>query len=111
MDRSEGRALAYIVSANLNRRNLTKGQQAMALAMIYPEPARGRGKTDDAKKHAETSSFSYRRSNEDKRRGIDILLNDPQWSRWNDSEIARQVGVHHSTVAERRKAILLIPQD
>ena len=29
--------LAYIASANLKRRNLTKGQQAMALAMIYPE--------------------------------------------------------------------------
>jgi hypothetical protein len=27
--------VAYIVSANLARRNLTKGQQAMALAMIY----------------------------------------------------------------------------
>ncbi len=30
---------AYIISVNLARRNLTKGQQAMALAMIYPEPA------------------------------------------------------------------------
>src|SRR3954454_9521459 len=38
-------ALAVIVSANLNRRNLTRGQKAMALAMIYPEPERGgRGK-------------------------------------------------------------------
>lgn len=37
--------VAYIVSANLNRRNLTKGQQAMALAMIYPEAEKGgRGK-------------------------------------------------------------------
>ena len=37
--------LAYIVSANLERRNLTKGQQAMVLAMIYPEPGKGgRGK-------------------------------------------------------------------
>jgi hypothetical protein len=34
-------AAAFIVSANLERRNLTKGQQAMALAMIYPEPKRG----------------------------------------------------------------------
>jgi hypothetical protein len=33
---------AYIVSANLNRRNLTKGQQAMALALIYPDE-RGAG--------------------------------------------------------------------
>jgi hypothetical protein len=28
---------------NLARRNRTKGQQAMTLAMIYPEPQRGRG--------------------------------------------------------------------
>lgn len=52
---------AFIVSVNLARRNLTKGQQAMALAMIYPEPARGRGKTDLGKKGAESASFSYRR--------------------------------------------------
>jgi hypothetical protein len=50
-----------IVSANLARRNLTKGQQAMALAMIYSEPEKGRGKKDTAKKDAESSSFSYRR--------------------------------------------------
>jgi hypothetical protein len=29
---------AFIVSANIARRNLTQGQQMMALAMIYPEP-------------------------------------------------------------------------
>jgi hypothetical protein len=34
-------ASAFIVSANLARRNLSKGQQAMALAMIYPEPGKG----------------------------------------------------------------------
>lgn len=33
--------LAYIVSANLARRNLTKGQKAMAHAMIYPEAEKG----------------------------------------------------------------------
>ena len=27
---------AYVVSANLHRRNLTKGQAAISLAMIYP---------------------------------------------------------------------------
>jgi hypothetical protein len=53
-------ALAYIVSANLARRNLSKGQQAMALAMIYPEPERGRGKKDAAKKDVESSPFTYR---------------------------------------------------
>lgn len=37
---------AYVVSANIARRNITKGQQALAMAFIYPEPEKGgRGKT------------------------------------------------------------------
>jgi len=36
---------AYIMSANIARRHMTKGQRAMAVAMIYPEPEKGgRGK-------------------------------------------------------------------
>jgi hypothetical protein len=61
---NDDEARALIVSANLQRRNLSKGQQAMALAMIYPEPPRGRGKVDQARKEAETASFSYRRYKE-----------------------------------------------
>jgi hypothetical protein len=54
--------LAFIASANLNRRNLTKGQQAMLLAMIYPEPEKGgRGRKSAAINCAETSQFSRRR--------------------------------------------------
>lgn len=33
--------VAYIISANINRRHMTKGQRAMAVAMIHPEPKRG----------------------------------------------------------------------
>jgi ParB-like chromosome segregation protein Spo0J len=32
---------AYILSANIHRRHMTKGQRAMAVAMIYPEAERG----------------------------------------------------------------------
>jgi hypothetical protein len=36
---------AFIVGVNINRRHMTKGQRAMAVAMIYPEPEKGgRGK-------------------------------------------------------------------
>src|SRR5580765_7040561 len=35
---------AYIAALNVHRRNLTKGQQAMALALIYPEAKRGGAK-------------------------------------------------------------------
>jgi hypothetical protein len=49
-------------SRDLARRNLTKGQQAMALAMMYPEPEKGgRGKNTEARKAAETAGFSSRR--------------------------------------------------
>ena len=36
---------AYVLSANVHRRNLTQGQRAMAVAMLRPEPEKGgRGK-------------------------------------------------------------------
>lgn len=37
--------IAYILAVNVNRRHLTKGQRAMAVARLYPEPVKGgRGK-------------------------------------------------------------------
>jgi hypothetical protein len=64
-ERLNGRdPLAFIVSANINRRNLTKGQRAMAHAMIYPEPEKGgRGKKSAVLNSAETAGFSSRRLN------------------------------------------------
>ena len=51
--------LAFIASKNLKRRNLTKGQQAMAYAMLYPEPEKGgRGKKRNS---SETEGFSAAR--------------------------------------------------
>ena len=51
---------AYIIASNISRRHLTKGQQAMAVAMVYPVPeqgGRGKKKTMD-----ETSTlFSQKR--------------------------------------------------
>jgi hypothetical protein len=34
--------VSYILSANIHRRHMTKGQRAMVVAKIYPEPKRGR---------------------------------------------------------------------
>jgi hypothetical protein len=62
-DRLNGHdAAAFIVSANLARRNLTKGQQAMALAFIYPEPGKGgRGKVGAAKEAKKLGGFTDER--------------------------------------------------
>src|SRR5271154_7144810 len=52
----DGNIPALIISADLQRRNLTKGQQAMAVAMIYPEAEKGgRGNKGKA---PETGGFS-----------------------------------------------------
>jgi len=36
---------AYVLSANIHRRHMTKGQRAMAVAKIYPDTEQGKRKT------------------------------------------------------------------
>lgn len=48
------------------------------------------------------STHGLRRTNEDKRRAVQTLLNDAEWSAWPDREIARQCGVGHPLVAALR---------
>lgn len=52
---------SFILSINVERRHLTKGQRAMAVAMLHPEPKRGRGKKDEGIKAAENAGFKERR--------------------------------------------------
>jgi N6-adenosine-specific RNA methylase IME4 len=56
------------------------------------------------------AKHGHRPTNEDKRRAVDTMLQDLEWSQRSDSEIARQIGVDHKTVANRRH-ILGISQD
>lgn len=48
------------------------------------------------------AEHGLRRSNEDKRRAVLVLLADAEWSQWSDREIARQCNVDHKTVARCR---------
>lgn len=50
------------------------------------------------------ASHGLRRTNEDKRRAVLTLLNDPEWAGWSDSNIARQCIVSPHTVAKLRPA-------
>lgn len=43
-----------------------------------------------------------RRSNEDKRRAVQTLLDDAEWSQWSDRQIAEACGVSHPLVAAVR---------
>ena len=46
-----------------------------------------------------------KRSNKDKRRAVERLLNDPEWVLWSDNRIAEAAAVHHSTVADIRSQL------
>ncbi|MFI5011756.1 MAG: MT-A70 family methyltransferase [Hyphomicrobiales bacterium] len=46
-----------------------------------------------------------RRTNEDKRRAVKVLLADEEWSRWSDHEIARRCAVSHTFVGLLRPHI------
>lgn len=48
------------------------------------------------------ASHGLRRSNADKRRAVEMLLSDPEWSQWSDREIARACIVDNKTVASLR---------
>jgi hypothetical protein len=51
------------------------------------------------------SSHGLRRTNEDKRRAVGLLLGDDEWRGWSDNEIAKRCSVHHSTVGTLRRSL------
>ena len=53
-------------------------------------------------------AHGLRRTNEDKRRAVLLLLNDDEWQRWNDSEIARLCGVSSMFVGNLRRDSAII---
>ncbi|MEF8737409.1 MAG: ParB N-terminal domain-containing protein [Candidatus Accumulibacter necessarius] len=52
-----------------------------------------------------------RRSNADKRRAVQTLLDDPEWSKWSSNEIAKRCAVSHTFVDELRRPYLAEMQD
>lgn len=62
------------------------------------------GTRRDAILHAAGANADHglRRTNADKRRAVESLLRDPEWSQWSDREIARRCHVDHKTVGSIR---------
>ena len=48
------------------------------------------------------SAHGLKRTNEDKRRAVNRLLSDPEWSHWSDREISRHCRVSHEFVRKIR---------
>lgn len=65
------------------------------------------GTRRDAILHAVGANTTHgmRRTNEDKRRAVLMLLNDPEWGRRSDREIARQCAVSNRFVSNLRKEL------
>lgn len=51
------------------------------------------------------ATHGLRRSDADKRRAVETLLNDEQWQQWSDREIARRCAVSHPFVGKMRELI------
>jgi hypothetical protein len=51
------------------------------------------------------AKHGFRRTNEDKRRAVRTLLDDPHWRKWSENEIAKRCGVSRSLVAEVKKEL------
>ena len=65
------------------------------------------GSRRDAVLHAvgANSTHGLRRTNADKRRAVQILLDDPEWTQWSAREIARRAGVSHVLVGRLRSGL------
>jgi hypothetical protein len=51
------------------------------------------------------AAHGLNRTNADKRRAVEKLLSDPEWSQWSDRKIAKACGVSHTLVSDMRPAI------
>ena len=57
------------------------------------------------------ASHGLRRTNEDKRRAVLTLLNDPTWVQWSDREIARHCRVGADLVGKMRPQVVTVVSD
>lgn len=56
------------------------------------------------------ATHGLRRTNDDKRRAVQTMLDDAEWSTWSDRDIAKQCGVSHPFVAAVRSPSVVVRQ-
>ena len=54
------------------------------------------------------ASHGLRRSNEDKRKAVTIMLEDEEWSQWSNREIARRCGVDERLIRRTREILTAV---
>jgi hypothetical protein len=51
------------------------------------------------------AEHGLRRTNDDQRKAVRVLLDDPEWCQWADREIARRCGVDGRTITAARASL------
>ena len=81
------------------------GAKAAGLAEIHEERQPGTQRDAVLFSLSANAKHGLRRSNADKRKAVQTLLDDPEWATWSDSAVAKACGVSDKTVAAHRKSI------
>lgn len=89
----------YFLADGFHRYHAAKSLGLVEIAATVKE-----GTLRDAILHScsANANHGWRRTNDDKRRAVLRLLNDAEWSKWSDREIARQCNVSAPMVATLR---------
>lgn len=92
----------YVVADGFHRLNAAKNAKLETIAAEVHD-----GGPRDAILYSAGANIRHglRRSNDDKRRAVLMLLEDSEWSRWSNREIARRTGVSDPTVAKYREEL------
>jgi len=82
--------------------------RSLGLAEIDAEVRQGTRR--DAVLHScgANAAHGLRRSNADKRRSVETLLRDAEWSQWSNRETARLCGVSHEFVSQMREQVATV---
>lgn len=80
----------------------TNAALAVGLATIEADIRQGTQRDAILYSVGANSDHGHRRTNDDKRRAVLRLLNDPEWAAWSDREISRRCGVTHEVVGRLR---------
>ena len=88
-------------------------QASMDIGALSIEAEIRPGNQRDARLYSVGANAAHglRRTNDDKRRAVSVLLEDAEWKTWSDREIARQCTVSRSLVAEVRSHLAEKPDN
>ena len=81
-----------------------RAAELAGLAFVVAEVRQGSRRDAVLYSVGANTSHGLRRTNDDKRRAVRVLLDDAEWSAWSDREIARRAGVSDRFVSSLRPA-------